>query len=114
MRLEAPKSAFMPFLDSVVSILPRRGRMEAAVPFSVPACVMETDPYALGNGIGEEATPVSFSVSILADDARNPIIPGAEIEADESRGRPRLYINSVHRNGPLLHFECTALERGRS
>ena len=105
MQLTAPISAFRPFfLSASVRVFAEVGRFQYAEPFTVPACIMQTVPYTLPDNAGE-----SWSVSLAVEDLDGrTILPGAKMEADAV---PLLFVQSVHRNGPLVVCDCTASKR---
>lgn len=104
MQLDAPIAAFRPFLSSSVRIYAETGRYQYADPFTVPACIMQTDPYSIPDNNGE-----SWAVSVAVEDLDGrTILPGAKMESDNV---PLLYVQSVHRNGPLVVCDCTASNR---
>lgn len=104
MQLDAPIAAFRPFLSSSVRVFAETGRYTYAEPFTVPACVMQTDPYTIEDNAGEH-----WAVSVAVEDlAGRTILPGAKIEAENVQ---LLFVQSVHRNGPLIVCDCTAKQR---
>ncbi len=106
MNIDVPISALRPFLSASVRVYAETGRFTYAEPFTVPASVLQSDPYSLEDNAGE-----SWAVSIALEDlAGRSILPGAKMEREEG-DTPLLFVQSVHRNGPLLVCDCTASKR---
>lgn len=80
-------------------------RDQLVEPFAVDALVMQSDPYAVGDGLGPDASKPKYSIMVeLAQVADRKILPGATIAATGTR--PKLMVTSVHSNGPALWMDC--------
>ncbi len=97
------------FINDEVSIESAPGRDILVQPFTVPACVMECDPYATDNGLGPDAAKPKWTVMLSIKDLDGKaIVVGAIVKANEKH--PRMFVNSVHSNGDTLWLDCTSTE----
>ena len=109
MQLAFP-SAFKPFMtDEIVLLSMRPGETET---FRLSATVVAGNPVE--GSSGEAAACSQYSVSVAAADlaAAKSIVQGSRISADPGGRWPELTVQRVYSQAGLIHFDCSANERG--
>lgn len=97
------------FINDEVTVESSPGRDVFVQPFTVPALVMECDPYATDNGMGPDGQKPKWTVMLSIKDLDGKaIVVGAKVKANEKH--PRMFVNSVHPNGDTLWLDCTSTE----
>lgn len=108
--ITTPMAALEPFFNDSITITPHTQRDNLAKPIELQACVMEADPYSLGDGFGPDGSKPTYSAMVRRADIPDgvSILPGAMIA--KSATHPRMEVRSVHANGPALWMDCVSTE----
>lgn len=109
MRLAAPSSALAPFMTDEIILKPATKAAELVQPVFVKACVKVAAPPDNSYTPGQPSRR-QYSVSLLRSSlpAGVKIEQGAWIEPGDNW--PKLHVQSVTRNGDVVHLTCTAKE----
>lgn len=103
-------AALEPFINDRITITPHTQRDNLAKPIVLDACVMQSDPYALGDGIGPDGTKPTYSAMVRSADIPDGVCIVAGAMIAKSTTHPRMEVRSVHVNGPALWMDCVSTE----
>lgn len=103
-------AALEPFINDRITLTPHVQRDNMAQSIELDACVMQADPYSLGDGIGPDSTKPTYSVMVRREDIPEGVcvLPGATIS--KTATHPRMEVRSTHVNGPAYWFDCVSME----
>lgn len=112
MNLAVPSSALSPMCDTLITVRAPQSRNDVAEPWEFMAWLNETNPYTTGAAAGSGIQATSWQVGIPVEQLHGrAIVPGSWIDPVPERHAPRLHVEKVQYNGPVVHLTCSARQR---